>query len=203
MSARSAARFSELHPQEPSSSRDFGFVTFTGARARSTGTATHFTNVSHANRSSLRRLSVEDRAAPVSLLFSLTQLFVPPVRLPPVTPGPPFCACNCWDTRSPHPSGVSSTPPLSLARAGHPCVRVTPPRAVLRRLGLGRRTVVVGRLDHLRVWLEDGLARLLFGDEEDDGEQKEGADDGANHDARNLAAGEAVVRRRRRRRRRR
>ena len=74
----------------------------------------HSSPMSHANRSSLRRLSVEDRAAPVSLLFSLTQLFVPPVRLPPVTPGPPFCACNCWDTRSPHPSGVSWT-----RRLGH------------------------------------------------------------------------------------
>ena len=55
---------------------------------------------------------------------------------------------------------ILDAPPRPLRRAGHPYVRDTPPRAVLRRLGLGRRTVVVGLLDHLRVWLEDGLARL-------------------------------------------
>mmetsp|Transcript_14243 Transcript_14243/g.44760 ORF Transcript_14243/g.44760 Transcript_14243/m.44760 type:complete len:586 (+) Transcript_14243:33-1790(+) len=193
MSARSAARFSELHPQEPSSSRDFGFVTFTGARARSTGTATHFTNVSCESFFTTSSLCGGPGGPGLSSL--LTHSALRPARA--AAAGYPGATILCMQllghALAPPVRRILDAPPRPLRRAGHPYVRDTPPRAVLRRLGLGRRTVVVGLLHHLRVWLEDGLARPLFGDEEDDGEQKEGADDGANHDARNLAAGEAVV----------
>ena len=155
MSARSAARCR----QEPSSSRDFGFVTFTGARARSTGTATHFTNVSCESFFTTSSLCGGPGGPGLSSL--LTHSALRPARAAAAGyPGATTCMQLLGHALAPPVRRILDAPPRPLRRAGHPYVRDTPPRAVLRRLGLGRRTVVVGLLHHLRVWLEDGLARL-------------------------------------------